>query len=92
MGGGLFEQPFLHIQVNDLVELRHRFGSPVIVLHQRLTGASGVTLLRGWGGQPQVLRHRGLQIKHQTVFSALGDVVQSPTHQREQLFIARKLA
>ena len=49
MGGGLLKQPLLHIEAHDLVELRHRFGGPVVVLHQSFTGTAGVTLFAGWG-------------------------------------------
>ena len=60
VGGGLLKQPLLHVQVNNLVQLRHRLGCPVVMLHQRFAGTSGVALLTLRRRQPKVLRHRGL--------------------------------
>ena len=89
---GFLKQPLLHIQMHDLVQLRDRFGCPVIVLHQSLTGATCVALLTLRRRQTKVLRHRGLQIEHQTVLAPLRNVVQPPAHQRQQIVVALQLA
>ena len=92
VGSGLLKQPLLHVQVNNLVQLRDCLGRPVVMLHQRFAGTSGVALLTLRRRQPKVLRHRGLQIEHQAVFTPLGNVVQAPTNQGQQVFVALQLA
>ena len=78
---------FFDVQDQDLVELGHRFGGPVISPHQHFTGA------QAWGvGIAKGLGHRGLEVKHQAVFTAAGHLMQASANEFEHPFVALQLA
>ncbi|MDT4833940.1 hypothetical protein FQZ97_675660 [compost metagenome] len=79
-------QPLGNIEQQDLVELRHRLGGPVVATHQRLARlALRLALVAEARG------HGGLQVEHQPVFATVGNHVQAGANQREQGFVALDL-
>ena len=79
----------LDVEQQNLVELRHGLGRPIVLAHQFFTGTQGQTPLgRDVGGITKGLGHIGLQVKHQAVFAPLGLQVQTGADQAQQGFIA----
>ena len=75
---------FLDVQEQNLIELGDRFGAPVVLLHQGLTGSSGVFglfALNQFGVQAQLLRYEGLKVKDQAVLPPLGHQVKTCSDQ-----------
>ena len=61
------------VEHQNLVQLRHSLGSPVVLTHQHFTGALGVLAL--WctfGLIPKTFGQCMLQIKNQAIFSTFG--------------------
>ena len=69
VGGGI--EPLLDIHQQNLVELRDRFGGPVVALHQGFAGARQRPALAAAVAVAKAVGHRGLQVKHQAVFAAV---------------------
>ena len=76
----------LDVEHQDLVELAHRLGRPVIVVHQHLgrSGASAVVVAEALG-------HGGLQIEHQPVLAPARHRVQPGPDQLERALVALQL-
>ena len=77
----------LDVQHQDLVELRHRLGRPVVAVHQHL----GRALALG-GLVAEALGHGGLQVEDQPVLAPPGDQVQPRADQLERAFVLVQLA
>ena len=74
----------LDVQHQDLVELRHRLGGPVVAVHQHL----GRALAAVGGLVAEALGHGGLQVEHQPVLAPPGDQVQPRADQLQRAFVA----
>ena len=85
-------QPFLDVQQQNLVQLGHGFGSPVVTLHQGFAGHTGVAAAVFLLTQTQGVGHLGLHVKHQAVLTALGHQVQTCANQRQGGFVALERA
>ena len=76
---GARAQPLLDVEQQDLVELGHGLGGPVVALHERLAGSHQRALV-GRGGRclkAEGLRHGVLHVENQPVFAPFGDQVQA---------------
>ena len=93
MGRGV--KPLLDVHQQNLVELGHCFGSPVIALHQLLTGAHqtflSVALVNFLIFVAKGLGDGVLQIEDQTVFTPIGHQVQTRADQQQHRFVALNL-
>jgi hypothetical protein len=76
----------LDVQHQDLVELGHRLGGPVVAVHQLLGRTRAVVVL-----QPEAVGHRGLQVEHQPVLAPSGHRVQPGADQRQRAMVALQL-
>ena len=76
----------LDVEHQDLVELRHRLGGPVVAAHQHF----GHALALG-GLVAEALGHGGLQVEHQPVFAPAGHHVQARADQAQQALVALQL-
>ena len=87
-------QALVDVEQQDLVQLGHGLGRPVIALHQRLAGARHHAAGRraGAGLKTERLRHGGLQVEHQAVFAPVRHQVQPRPDQAEQGLVALDLA
>ena len=88
--GGRVE-PVCDVQQQDLVELRHRLGRPVVAPHQHFAGAHGLLVGTFLLAVAKGLGHGILQVKHQPVFAAVGGDVQARADQAQQGFVALDL-
>jgi hypothetical protein len=77
----------LDVQHQDLVQLRHRLGRPVVAVHQHL----GRALALG-GLVAEALGHGGLQVEHQPVLAPPGNQVQPRADQLQRTFVLEQLA
>ena len=77
----------LHVQHQDLVELRHRLGRPVVAVHQSLGRA-----LPPARGQAEAVGHGRLQVEHQAVLAPAGHGVQPRPDQLQRALVALQLA
>ena len=85
-------QLLLDVLQQDLVELGHRLGRPVVLAHEFFAGAQGQAALGGGLRlMAKALGHRGLQVKHQPVFAAARHQVQARADQAQQRFVALDL-
>ena len=81
-----------NIEQQNLLQLRHRFGCPVVVPHEHFARPQpGFTVFRLHGFIAKRLGHRGLQIKHQPVFAPLGNQVQAQADALQDGFVAPQL-
>jgi len=89
----LAAQMVFNVQQQDLVELGHCLGGPVVVAHEFFTGTQGqATIGGGVGLVAKGLGHGGLQVEHQTVFAPASDQVQTGADQAEQGLVALDVA
>ena len=90
---GRWVQPLFNVEQQDLAELGHRLGRPVVAAHQGFAGAHRQTraiwCLRAVAKR---FRHRGLQVEHEAVFVASCRLVQARPYQAEQGFVALNLS
>ena len=86
------DELLFQVQHHDLVQLGHRFGRPVIALHQGFAGLAGMGAAVWILTQAQAQTQGALQIEHQTVFAPVGFQVQQDAHHTQPLFVARELA
>ena len=86
------DELLFQVQHHDLVQLGHRFGRPVIALHQGLTGLAGMGAAIWVLAQAQAQTQGALQIEHQAVFAPVGFQVQQDAHHTQPLFVAGELA
>ena len=77
----------LDVQHQDLVELRHRLGRPVVAMHQHFRRT-----LRARGFHAEAVGHGGLQVEHQAVLAPPGDQVQPRADQPQHAFVLVQLA
>ncbi len=77
----------LDVEHQDLVELRHRLGRPVVAPHQPLRRA-----LAAERAVAEALGDGGLQVEHQAVLAPAGDRVQAGADQLEHALVALQLA
>ncbi len=86
-------EALLDVQQQDLAQLRHRLGGPVVAAHQRLAGAHRQALAVGRErAVAKRLGHGGLQVEHQAVFAPPGQHVQARADRAEHGFVALDLA
>ena len=88
---GVAVQALFDVEQQNLVELRHSFGGPVVALHQRFAGLAGIERAVFFHAQSQALGDGMLQIKHQAVFATLGGQVQTGANQRQHVVVAFEL-
>ena len=91
MSVSLVKQPVFDIQMDDLIELCDCFGSPVVVLHQSFTGSTCPFGILRISRQTQLDGKRGLHVEYQAVFPPASGPVQTPTQQRQQVFVSFQL-
>ena len=77
----------LDVEHQDLVQLRHRLGRPVVAPHQPLGGA-----LAAERAVAEALGDGGLQVEHQAVLAPPGDRVQAGADQLEHAAVPLQLA
>ena len=90
-------EPLFDVEQQNLVELIYRFGSPVVTLHQRFTGTARKPVCAGarrghLGVVSKRFGHRCLQVKHQPVFTAIGQCVQTQPNEVQQCLVGLELA
>ncbi len=78
--------PLLDVLQQDLIELSHRLGGPVVAPHQLFTGA-----VLAVGVEAETLGQGVLQIEDQPVFTPARHAMQPGPDQLEQTFIALQL-
>ena len=76
----------LDVQHQDLVQLHHRLGRPVVAAHQHFGRALAVR-----GLVAEALGHGGLQVEHQPVFAPARHHVQPRADQLQAAFVALQL-
>ena len=82
-------EPFdalLDVEHQDLVELRHRLGRPVVAAHQHLGCARRLRAV-----EAEALGNGGLQVEHEPVLAPAGHHVQPGADQLEQPFVVLQL-
>ena len=85
-------QPLFNIEQQNLIELGHCLGRPVIAAHQRLAGAARQPRAIGrHTGVAEGLGHDSLQIEHQPVFTPVGQHVQAGPNEAEQSLVGLDL-
>ena len=84
-------ETFFNVEQQNLVQLCHGFGGPVVALHQRFTGSTGIQTAVILPAQTHLLAHCMLQVKHQAVFPTLGGQMQTGANQRQGVLVARDL-
>ena len=85
-------QPLFNIEQQNLIELGHCLGRPVIAAHQRLAGAARQPRAIGrHTGVAEGLCHDSLQIEHQPVFTPVGQHVQAGPNEAEQSLVGLDL-
>ena len=77
----------LDVHHQDLVQLRHRLGRPVVAVHQHLAAALALG-----GLVAEAVGHRGLQVEDQAVLAAAGHHVQPGADQPQRAFVLVELA
>ena len=77
----------LDVEHQDLVQLRHRLGRPVVAPHQPLGGA-----LAAERAVAEALGDGGLQVEHQAILAPPGDRVQAGADQLQHALVALQLA
>ncbi len=76
----------LDVQHQDLVQLRHALGRPVVAAHQRLGRQLPATRLLA-----ETLGDVGLQVEHQPVLAPPGNLVQPHADEPQQALVAMQL-
>ena len=85
-------QPLFDVHQQNLVELRHRFGRPVVAAHQGLTRTHGqVSAVGADRFVAESCGDGGLQVKHQAILAPLRCHVQAQADELEQCLIALDL-
>ena len=81
-------QTLFNAQQQNLIELGHRLGGPVIAPHEHFADPHGASLRPAIGVEYRLvakgLGHRGLQVKHQPIFPPASQQMQAQADQAEQ--------
>ena len=89
---GVRIKTLLYIEHQNLAQLEHGLGGPVVAAHERLARAHGQPFAFRRGRViSEGLRHCGLQVEHQAVFAPSGHCVQLGANQKEQGLVALDL-